>query len=244
MTWYSACHETPLLIEGGIFMSTFVTKTVDEWGGITYMPTTAGYTALVIIMLAVFLAGVAIFGRHKKFSAKQMAFSALAVALGTVTFFVQIIHMPMGGAVTLLSMFFVTLVGYWYGLGAGLTAAFAYGLIQLMIDPYIISVPQLLTDYVFSFTALGLSGVFANSKKNALTKGYLLGVAGRFFFAFLSGWIFFGMYASDYGFKSGVIYSLAYNAAYILTEMVITLIIINIPPVKKALARVKRYATE
>ena len=225
-------------------MSFFVTKTVDEWGGVTYQPTIAGFTALAIIMLAVFLIGVAVFGRHKRFSAKQMAFSALAIALATVTSFIKIIHMPMGGSVTLLSMLIISLVGYWYGLGAGLTAAFAYGVLQMVIDPYIISLPQMLVDYIFAFTALGLSGVFANSKNNGLTKGYLLGIAGRYFFAFLSGWIFFGIYASDYGFKSGVIYSLAYNGAYILTEMVITLIIINITPVKKALTRVKRYATE
>ena len=223
-------------------MSYFVTRTVDEWGGITYMPTTAGFTARVIIMLAVFIGGVAIFGRKKKFSAKQMAFSALAIALATVTSFIKIIHMPMGGSVTLLSMLIISLVGYWYGLGAGLTAAFAYGVLQMVIDPYIISVPQMLVDYIFAFTALGLSGMFVNTKNNGLTKGYLLGVAGRYFFAFLSGWIFFGIYASDYGFKSSVIYSLAYNGAYILTEVVITLIIINIPPVKKALARVKQYA--
>ena len=67
---------------------------------------------------------------------------------------------------------------------------------------------------------------------------------GRYFFAFLSGWIFFGMYAGDYGFKSPVVYSLAYNAAYIFTEAGITIAVIALPPVRKALAKVREYASE
>ena len=224
-------------------MSFFFNKSVDEWGGVVYTPTTAGFTVMVIIMLAVLLLGVALFGGKKKFSTKQLAFSALAIALATVTSFIKLWHMPMGGSVTLLSMLIISLVGYWYGLGAGLTAAFAYGDLQMVIDPYIISIPQMLVDYIFAFAALGLSGVFSKAK-NGLTKGYILAILGRYFFAFLSGWIFFGIYASDYGFKSGVVYSLAYNGAYIGAEALLTLIVINIPPVKNALARVKRYATE
>ena len=46
-------------------------------------------------------------------------------------------------------------------LASGLTAAFAYGILQLVVDPYIISVPQMLVDYLFAFGALGLSGLFS-----------------------------------------------------------------------------------
>lgn len=148
--------------------------------------------------------------------------------------------MPMGGSVTLLSMLFIVLIGYWYGLGAGLTAAFAYGILQLVVDPYIISVPQMLVDYLFAFGALGLSGLFSKSK-HGLIKGYIAGVLGRYFFAFLSGWIFFGMYAPE-EFPNAVVYSLAYNGAYLGAEALITLIIICLPPVQKALNAVKNMA--
>ena len=146
-------------------MSIFAVPTVDEWGGTTYSLTAAGYTALVVVMLACLLLGCALFGGNKKFSAKQLAFSAMAIALATVASMIKLIHLPMGGSVTLLSMFFVTLIGYWYGLGAGLTTGVAYGILQLVIDPYIISVPQMLVDYVFAFGALGLAGLFWKNKK-------------------------------------------------------------------------------
>ena len=226
-------------------MSIFAVPTVDEWGGTTYSLTAAGYTALVVVMLACLLLGCALFGGNKKFSAKQLAFSAMAIALATVASMIKLIHLPMGGSVTLLSMFFVTLIGYWYGLGAGLTTGVAYGILQLVIDPYIISVPQMLVDYVFAFGALGLAGLlWKNKKKYGIILCYIAGILGRYIFAVISGWIFFGMYASDYGFSSPVVYSLAYNGAYIFLEAGITIVILLIPPVNKALSYVKEIATK
>jgi thiamine transporter len=224
-------------------MSFFATPFVDEWGDTTYQLTTAGYTALVVIMLAVLLLGCAIFGTKKQFSAKQLAFSAMAIALAMVTSMIKLIHMPMGGSVTLFSMLFIVLIGYWFGLGSGLTTAVAYGILQLVVDPYILSIPQMLVDYIFAFGALGLAGIFwKNKSRYSLILCYLAAVLGRYFFAFLSGWIFFGTYAGYYGFNSGVVYSLAYNGAYIGLEALFTLILIAIPPVNKALAYVKTIA--
>lgn len=75
----------------------------------------------------------------------------------------------MGGSVTLFSMLFICCIGYWYGLRTGIMTGVAYGLLQLISDPYIISLPQMITDYILAFGALGLSGIFCN-KKNGLVK--------------------------------------------------------------------------
>jgi thiamine transporter len=223
-------------------MNFFVTPYVDEYGDTTYNLTTGGYSALVILLIALLLLGAALFGSKKKMSIKQLVFSAMAIALATVTSMIKLLDMPMGGSVTLFSMLFIVLIGYWYGLGGGLTAAVAYGILQLIIDPYILSFPQMLVDYLLAFGALGLSGLFCHSK-HGLIKGYITGVLGRYFFAFLSGWIFFGMYAPD-NFPNAVVYSLAYNGAYLAAEAAITLIVIALPPVSKALQTVKKQATD
>ena len=99
---------------------------------------------------------------------------------------------------------------------------------------------QMLVDYIFAFGALGLSGVFSKSK-NGLIKGYLLGVLGRYFFAFLSGLIFFGVYAADYN-MSAPVYSLVYNGAYLGAEALLTVIILALPPVKKVMGQLKTMA--
>ena len=100
----------------------------------------------------------------------------------------------------------------------------------------------MLTDYPLAFGALGLSGFFYK-KKNGLIKGYIAGVLGRYFFAFLSGLIFFAVYAEGSG-MSAPIYSLAYNGFYLIPEAIITLIIIALPPVANALNRIKGMALE
>lgn len=222
------------------FLATPIT---DEWGT-TYQLTAAGYTVLVLIMLFLLLLACFLGNSLKKphFSARQLAFSAMAIALAMITSYIKLFDLPMGGSVTLLSMLFICLIGYWYGLRTGLMTAIAYGFLQLIADPYIISFPQMLTDYIFAFGALGLSGLFSKAK-NGLIKGYIAGVLGRYFFAFLSGMIFFGIYAADYG-MSAPVYSLVYNGAYLCAEAVITIIIICLPPVKKAMGQLKNMAAE
>ena len=226
-------------------MSLFFNSVTDEWGT-TYGFTTAGYALMVAVMLVLLISGAAIFGARSqsKFSTKGIAFSAMAIALATVASMIKLIHLPMGGSVTLFSMMFIVLIGYWFGLGSGLTAAIAYGILQMIIDPYIISLPQMFVDYIFAFGALGLSGIFRNSK-HGLVKGYIVAVLGRYFFAILSGVIFFGSYAPDTGILSSpFLYSAAYNGAYLGLEALITLVVLAIPAVSRALNSVKTLAAE
>ena len=98
----------------------------------------------------------------------------------------------------------------------------------------------MLIDYIFAFGALGLSGVFFKSK-NGLFKGYFLAVLGRLAFATLSGYIFFPTFMPEY-FNNALIYSICYNAAYIVPEAILTLVLISIPAVSKALVHIKSLA--
>jgi thiamine transporter len=234
----------------------FAFPTTNSWDENVFQLTTAGVVTVVILIVV--LLGLAIALRSKNTvaegvdgvekttatkgssKAKQLAFSGVAMALGLVTSeFLPTIKMPMGGSVTLFSMLFIVLIGYWYGLKAGLMSAFAYGLLQFVIDPIFYSVPQMIVDYLLAFGALGLSGLFSG-KKQGLILGYITGVLGRYIFAVLSGVIFFAMYAPEG--TPAIIYSLGYNAAYLFPEAVITLILIALPPVAKALKRVKLMA--
>lgn len=171
-----------------------------------------------------------------KDTTKKLVYSALGIALALVTSYIKLWEMPMGGSVTLLSMFFICLIGYWFGLKYGLITGIAFGLLQFIIDPYMLSIPQVILDYPLAFGALGLSGLFCD-KKFGLQFGYAIGVIGRFICSTLSGVIFFADYAPK-GMNPWV-YSIVYQGSYLGTEMVITLIIICIPLVAKALFLVK-----
>ena len=169
-------------------------------------------------------------------STRKLVFSAVAVALAMITSMIKIVDMPMGGSVTLFSLLFICLIGYWYGAGAGIITGCAYGLLQFILDPYMLSIPQVLIDYPLAFGALGLAGLFSN-RKFGLQIGYLVGVTGRFVFAIISGVIFFADYAPEG--MNPFIYSFLYNGAYLGAEALITVIILSLPPVSKALANVK-----
>ncbi|MCI8692136.1 MAG: energy-coupled thiamine transporter ThiT [Lachnospiraceae bacterium] len=181
----------------------------------------------------------------KRSTAKTLVFSAAAVALATVIATVlKLPSLPFGGSITLFSMLFICLVGYWYGPAVGLTASVSFGILQFITGPYIVHPLQVLLDYPLAFGALGLSGFFHN-RKHGLLLGYIAGVAGRFFFHEISGFIFYTEYAGNLkGDLLAVWASTAYNLSYLLPEMLITIILLALRPVEKALARVKQLAAE
>ncbi len=220
----------------------FYDVVVNDWGETTYIPTTLGNICLIILIAALlFFAAGFIQKRSKKLSAKQLAVCAVAIALGTVLSNIKVFSFPTGGSITLLSMLIICLPGLWFGLGAGILTGVAYGVLQMLVDPYILFPAQLIVDYLLAFGALGLSGLF-RKMKHGLIPGYITAVLGRYFFSVLSGWIFFGMYAWE-GWNP-LPYSLAYNAIYIFAEAGVTIIILLLPPVRKAMERVKRQVIE
>ncbi len=223
----------------------FAFPTVNSWDEDVFRLTPAGIITVVVLIIALIALALILQPKEvksRKFTTKQLVFSAVAMALATVTSMLKVFELPMGGSVTLFSMLFIVLIGYWYGPKAGLMTGFAYGLLQFVLEPVFYSIPQLIVDYPLAFGALGLSGFFSN-KKYGLQIGYVAGILGRFVFAFLSGLLFFASYAEGTG-MSAPVYSLAYNGSYIGLEGVITLIILFIPPVSNALAQVKRVALE
>ncbi len=123
---------------------------------------------------------------------------------------------------------------------------------SFMDNSVINAIVMTLLDYILAFTVLGLGGVFRKCVKNdtvALILGIILCVALRYIVHFASGAIFYGQYAEwffadieDSAFASAApelcrsimskytgtglacIYSVIYNATYMLPEFVITLI--------------------
>ena len=226
-------------------MNTFFAAPEGAWGDGSVHLTAVG--VCIVAVIAILLVIIAAILRQKNASkktaltTKQLVFSAMAIALAIVCSMIKLFEMPMGGSVTLLSMLFIVLIAYWYGPYVGIMTAVAYGLVQFVTEPIFYTIPQMLLDYPLAFGALGLAGFF-HKKKWGLQIGYVVGVLGRFVFATLSGVIFFASYAPEG--MHPLVYSVLYQGSYLLPEAVITLVIISIPPVSAALARVKQQAVE
>lgn len=208
--------------------------------------TTLGYALCGLAVILLFLAASFINkdSSSKKLSTKQLVYCGVAMALAFITSYLKIFNMPFGGSVTLFSMLFICLIGYWYGIKVGFLTGLAYGILQFLQEPYVLSFFQVCCDYVLAFAALGLSGLFHKSK-NGLVKGYMIGILARGFFHALGGYLYWMDYMPD-NFPQSLtaVYPIIYNYSYILAEGLLTVIVIMLPPVSNALAQVKRSAVD
>ena len=221
-------------------MKEFFTTTIGAWDDGSVRLTAPGIAVVVVIIALLVVVAAVIRHRNAEkktiLTTKQLVYSAVAIALAVVCSMIKFANLPMGGSVTLFSMLFICFVGYLYGPATGMLTGAAYGVLQLLIEPYIYFPLQVLVDYPLAFGALGLSGCFSKSK-HGLVKGYLFGVLARYVFAVISGWLFFGEYAWD-GWAA-LPYSLVYNGCYIFAEAALTVLVLSIPAVSKAMKKVK-----
>jgi thiamine transporter len=172
-------------------------------------------------------------------SAKVMSYSGICLALAIALSFVVIWRMPQGGSVTPLSMFFVAIIGWWFGPVVGVTAGIAFGLLRFTIRLEIYHPLQVILDYPLAYGALGLMGLFRGmGSKYAIHIGFTAAALCRAFMHYLSGVLFFqALIPKDWSFHPWL-YSAFYNLSYILPDLIITLVIISIPTVYEALKRV------
>jgi len=173
----------------------------------------------------------------KGWSIKQLIIGALCIGLAFVLSYIRIWKMPMGGSITPASMLPIMLFAYIYGTPKGLIVGVAYGLLQMIQDPWIVHPVQAICDYILAFAALALVGLF----RKRLIAGEAVAIAGRFLFAFISGLVFFGEYGADWG-MSPAVYSLVYQGTYLLPEAAICIIISAIPAVRKNIERIRANA--
>lgn len=169
----------------------------------------------------------------EKKSALRLTESAVMLAFAVVLSMVKLVDLPYGGSVTAFSMLPPLLIAYRYGTRWGLFTALAYSLLQLLMGlknlNYATSamavVAILVLDYVAAFLALGLGGVFRRAGRPqavALTAGTLLACALRYLCHVISGCtVWAGLSIPD---TQALLYSLAYNATYMLPETLITVL--------------------
>ena len=216
---------------------------VNGDGGLT----SAGYAVCIFAGIILFVAALAFAQKgseKKKMSTRQLVFCAMAMALAFVTSYIRIFTLPWGGSVTLCSMLFIVLVANWYGVQTGILVGLAYGILQFIQEPYVLSFFQVCCDYILAFAALGVAGFFAKSS-HGLVKGYIAAVIARGAFHALGGYLYWMDYMpANFPKALTSVYPIVYNYSFLLAEAVITLIIISIPAVGKGLARIKQTATE
>jgi thiamine transporter len=189
---------------------------------------------------AVFLAISGIFLKRVKLSVKAMTYSGLALSVAFMLSFISLYAMPQGGSITPMSMFFVAIIGFWFGPAFGMAAGVAYGFLQVVQGAWFIHPVQFLLDYPLAFGMLGLTGFFWKMRAG-LYIGFIVACVGRFIMSALAGWI----YWIGVDTPGSLWASMLYNGSYVFPEMLLTLVVISIPAVRHGLNHLKsRVNTE
>lgn len=189
-------------------------------------------TVVVIFLLLVLVMRT----NEKKNDISVLVRTSILLAISFVLNHITLLKMPQGGSVTAFSMFAIFLVSYLFGSRQGILAGMAYGMLDLVLGPYIVHPMQLFLDYPLAFGAIGIGGLLRNRKFGIIT-GYLIGVLGRYLVVVLSGIIFWGEYVAE-GFNT-VTWSFFYNMTYMLPEAVATVAILLVPQVRSVFDRFK-----
>lgn len=172
---------------------------------------------------------------------KVMTECAILVALSVVLSLVKIWQMPLGGAVTLVSMLPVCMISIRHGLKWGFVSSGLYAVIQLFFGITMDGLlgwgltPAMLLgcmvfDYLAAFSVLGIAGIFSAKGDMGRVCGIVLAMVLRFVSHFLSGYVIFTNLAQWELFGSlfegaPALYSIAYNGLYMLPELVITVVV-------------------
>lgn len=186
------------------------------------------YISAVLCIAAVIAAAFLIDRRKMVFDSKSLSFAGVCIAMSFALSYLRVVKMPQGGSITIASLLPLMVYSYMFGPKKGVFAGMIYGLLQAIQDNYIINLPQFMLDYPIAFACIGLAGAFANVRaldsmpqvKFAL--GAVVAGLARFVMHFLSGVFAFGEFA--YG-QNVVLYSLSYQAGYVLPDIAIVVIV-------------------
>ena len=166
----------------------------------------------------------------KSNTAHRLTESAVMLAFAAVLSILKILDMPYGGSVTAFSMLPLLIIAYRYGTRWGILTAFTYGIVQFFLGMDNLSyatsfgaaVAIVVFDYLLAFVVLGLGGLF---RTKSLSQGASLAIAAvvtgilRYLCHTIAGCtVWAGLSVPT---KEAAIYSLSYNATYMIPEIVI-----------------------
>ena len=156
---------------------------------------------------------------------RMLTEGAVMIAVAEVLSFLPLYKMPWGGSVDLAMLPIILFCVRW-GLGPGLVASFAHALLQTLFEGGIaIGWQSIVGDFLVAYTVLGFAGLF----KGRVVPATVVACVLRFLVHYVVGATIWAEYMPETFFSMTMttpwIYSALYNAAYMLPDMVVILVI-------------------
>ena len=198
------------------------------------------YTWVLLALLVVTGVILGVGTKKTTWNSRRIAMGAMCIAIAFVLSCIRLFRMPQGGSITPASMLPLVLFMVACGPLQGFVVGCAYGLLQLITDPYVIHPVQMLLDYPLASGAMilcCLAVLLPIDKRWELPVAVLLAGIGNYIMAVLSGSIFFAEYAGE---QNAWIYSLTYNISYLGPNVLVCMLVACIPGMTRLVDMIKR----
>lgn len=198
------------------------------------------YTWVLLAIMMVIGLIFAVGAKKTTWNSRRIAMGAMCIAIAFVLSCIRLFRMPQGGSITPASMLPLVMFMVACGPLQGFVVGCAYGLLQLISDPYVIHPIQLLLDYPLASGAMilcCLATLLPIQKRWQLPVAVLLAGIGNYIMAVLSGSIFFAEYAGE---QNAWIYSLTYNISYLGPNVLVCMLVACIPGMERIVDMIRR----
>ncbi|MDD3336614.1 MAG: energy-coupled thiamine transporter ThiT [Eubacteriales bacterium] len=177
----------------------------------------------------------------------RLAECALLIAVGTVLSLFEFKGIwALGGGITFCAMLPLVMIAQRHGTKWGVGCALVYSLIQLVLGlsnvqyapDALTAIGIILLDYVLAFSVIGFSACFNKFFKDrrwGVVVGIVVTFSLRLLCHFLSGLIIWEVLWPNGEGWAPAVWSIAYNASYMVPEMIITSVVafVSFAPLKK-----------
>lgn len=170
---------------------------------------------------------------------KRIVESSVLIAFATVLSMLKLVDLPYGGSVTAASMLPIAIIAYRHGVGMGLASGLVYATIQQLLGLNTLSyatswkavVAIIILDYIVAFTVVGFAGIAKGKLSSVIPQapkrqsaelgiGVVFVCILRYVCHTVTGaTVWAGLSIPN---EAALIYSLGYNATYMIPETIVT----------------------
>ncbi len=174
----------------------------------------------------------------KDVSNKNLVILIEAGIFAALAFIIALLPKGIGPIKAELGMIPIVILSYRRGLKAGLTSGFLWGIIKIATGKFtMLSVLQVLVEYIFAYLVAGLSGIGSNKLKKWIQSNHwkkamatvvwstLFAVVIKYFVHFIAGVFYWGIYAPEG--MSPYFYSFVVNGGAGLATFIVVGIIVG-----------------
>ena len=211
--------------------------------------TTVAWISFATVLVLFAVIALLCIQNNRRYNAKKVAFAGISLSVSFALSFVKFSPVASGGSITVASMLPLLLYSYCYGFKDGLLVGVAFGLLNFLSGPWILTPATFFLDYPLAYASIALMALpkkWSNRPSMQVLLGVLLVYAVRFTFHFFSGALYFLENAIWVEFPAWAVsgpfvYSFIYQCLYLPADALICLLLLLALSKTKTIERLQGF---